>query len=78
MGITIGADYSYNRKFKSPNHQDGTVYLTNLRVCYVDEIKPMLHSVAVDLEKIDKIETSVFTSFSLANQRLDFLSHHQK
>ena len=48
------------RKFKSPNHQDGTIYLTTHRVCYVDEIKPMLYSIGVNLEQIDKIETSVF------------------
>lgn len=49
-------------KFKSPNHQDGTVYLTNHRVCYVDEIKPILYSIGVDLDKIEKIETSVTPS----------------
>ena len=50
---------SYGRKFKSPNHQDGTIYLTSHRICYVDEIKPMLYSIGADLEQIDKIETSV-------------------
>jgi ESCRT-II complex subunit VPS36 len=50
---------SHNSKFKSPNHQDGTIYLTSHRVCYVDEIKPMLYSIGVALEHIDKIETSV-------------------
>jgi Vacuolar protein sorting protein 36 Vps36 len=50
------------RKFKSPNHQDGTIYLTTHRVCYVDEVKPMLYSIGVGLEQIAKIETSV--SFS--------------
>jgi len=59
MGSLSGTREPYSRKFKSPNHQDGTVYLTSHRVCYVDEIKPMLYSIGVNLEQIDKIETSV-------------------
>jgi len=58
-GYTPQHSGSYDRKFKSPNHQDGTVYLTSHRVCYVDEFKPMLYSIGSDLEQIDKIETSV-------------------
>src|SRR5262245_13420738 len=48
-----------NSKYKSPNHQDGTIYLTSHRVCYIDDARPMLDSIAVDLDQIDKIETSV-------------------
>jgi len=59
-----------DRKFKSPNHQDGTIYLTTHRVCYVDEIKPMLYSTGVDLAQIAKIETSVLSLIICSNSRL--------
>jgi hypothetical protein len=59
MGIPTPEIFSKNSKFKSPNHQDGTVYLTSHRICYIDEIKPMLYSISVDLHQTDKIETSV-------------------
>ena len=43
----------YDRKFKSPNHQDGTVYLTSHRICYVDETNPMLYSIGAYLEQTE-------------------------
>ena len=72
VGLYDGYSFTFvdtadsTRKFKSPNHQDGTVYLTTHRVCYVDEIKPMLYSTGVDLAHIAKIETSVPLSLSLS------------
>jgi ESCRT-II complex subunit VPS36 len=63
-GYTLTSTKADDSKFKSPNHQDGTVYLTTHRVCYVDEIKPMLYSTGVDLSQIAKIETSVLPSLA--------------
>jgi len=59
MGAAPLSRWTDCSKFKSPNHQDGTVYLTSHRVCYIDEVKPMLNSIGVGLDQIDKIETSV-------------------
>jgi len=79
MGIAFLERELTNRKFKSPNHQDGTVYLTSHRVCYVDDVKPMLYSIGVDLEQIDKIETSVtLPEITCVDIRLDSLNHHRK
>lgn len=46
----------YNGKHKVPEYQDGVIYLTGSRICYVDGAKPALRSLALDLEAIDRIE----------------------
>lgn len=45
-----------NRKFKLPNQQNGQVYLTSHRICYVDKEAPRKHSVALDLKAIERYE----------------------
>ena len=47
------------RKFKIPDHQNGHMYLTSHRVCYVDNDEPRKRAVAFDLRDIDKVEFSV-------------------
>ncbi|KAF4458931.1 Vacuolar -sorting-associated 36 [Fusarium albosuccineum] len=46
----------YEGKFKLPNHQNGQVYLTSHRVCYVDKKEPRTNSVALDLKDVDRYE----------------------
>ncbi|KAF4632216.1 hypothetical protein G7Y89_g5915 [Cudoniella acicularis] len=46
----------YEGKFKIPNHQNGHVYLTSHRICYVDNKEPRKHSVAIDLKDVDRFE----------------------
>src|SRR5437667_12239661 len=58
-GYLLSPGHANISKFKSPNHQNGNIYLTSHRVCYVDEMKPLLYSIGVELQQIDKIETSV-------------------
>jgi ESCRT-II complex subunit VPS36 len=44
------------RKYKLPNQQNGQVYLTSHRICYVDKEEPRKHSVALDLKDIERYE----------------------
>ncbi|KAH6958408.1 hypothetical protein HG530_010005 [Fusarium avenaceum] len=46
----------YEGKFKLPNQQNGQVYLTSHRVCYVDKQEPRKHSVALDLKDVERYE----------------------
>ncbi|QPG94668.1 hypothetical protein C2857_006695 [Epichloe festucae Fl1] len=46
----------YEGKLKLPNHQNGQVYLTSHRICYVDKIAPRANSVALDLKDVDRYE----------------------
>ncbi|KAL2691559.1 hypothetical protein Neosp_001948 [[Neocosmospora] mangrovei] len=46
----------YEGKYKLPNQQNGQVYLTSHRVCYVDQKEPRTHSVALDLKDVDRYE----------------------
>ncbi|KAF5231605.1 hypothetical protein FAUST_9167 [Fusarium austroamericanum] len=46
----------YEGKFKLPNQQNGQVYLTSHRVCYVDKQEPRKHSVALDLKDVERHE----------------------
>jgi hypothetical protein len=52
------------RKFKLPNHQNGQVYLTSHRICYVDKAEPRKHSVALDLKDVDRFEFYVCRRFT--------------
>ena len=45
-----------DRKYKIPQYQNGRVYLTSHRICYVDNTDPRKHSVAVDLKDVDTTE----------------------
>ena len=44
------------RKFKLPNQQNGQIYLTSHRICYVDKAEPRKHSVALDLKDVERFE----------------------
>lgn len=44
------------RKYKLPNQQNGQVYLTSHRICYVDKADPRKSSVALDLKDIERYE----------------------
>ncbi|KAH7035637.1 EAP30/Vps36 family-domain-containing protein [Microdochium trichocladiopsis] len=46
----------YEGKFKLPNQQNGQVYLTSHRICYVDKQEPRKHSVGLDLKDIERHE----------------------
>ena len=43
-------------KYKLPNQQNGQVYLTSHRICYVDKGDPRKHSVALDLKEVERYE----------------------
>ncbi|ROW02090.1 hypothetical protein VSDG_02495 [Cytospora chrysosperma] len=43
-------------KYKLPNQQNGQVYLTSHRICYVDKADPRKNSVALDLKDIERYE----------------------
>lgn len=44
------------RKFKLPNQQNGQVYLTSHRICYVDKLEPRANSVALELKEVDRYD----------------------
>ncbi|KAK6441912.1 Vacuolar protein-sorting-associated protein 36 [Oleoguttula sp. CCFEE 5521] len=46
----------YEGKFKIANYQNGHVYLTSHRICYVDNAEPRTYSVAVNLKDVDHTE----------------------
>ncbi|KAG6015101.1 hypothetical protein E4U43_005747 [Claviceps pusilla] len=46
----------YEGKLKLPNHQNGQVYLTSHRICYVDKAEPRTNSLALDLKDVDRYE----------------------
>jgi ESCRT-II complex subunit VPS36 len=47
------------RNYKIPAHQNGQVYLTSHRICYVDNEDPRKNSVAIDLKEIERYELYV-------------------
>jgi hypothetical protein len=44
------------RKYKIPDYQNGSVYLTSHRICYVDNEDPRKNSIAIDLKDVDRYE----------------------
>ncbi|KAI0482237.1 EAP30/Vps36 family-domain-containing protein [Xylariaceae sp. FL0804] len=46
----------YEGKYKLPNQQNGQVYLTSHRICYVDKQEPRKHSLALDLKDVERYE----------------------
>ncbi|KAI1333259.1 Vps36-domain-containing protein [Xylariaceae sp. FL0255] len=46
----------YEGKFKLPNHQNGQVYLTSHRICYVDTQNPRKYSLALHLKHVERYE----------------------
>ncbi|KAI9158242.1 Vacuolar protein-sorting-associated protein [Paramyrothecium foliicola] len=46
----------YEGKVKLPNQQNGQVYLTTHRICYVDQAEPRNHSVALDLKDVERYD----------------------
>ncbi|KAI0175818.1 Vps36-domain-containing protein [Hypoxylon sp. FL1284] len=46
----------YEGKYKLPNQQNGQVYLTSHRICYVDKQEPRKHSVALELKDVERYE----------------------
>ncbi|KAK3986538.1 EAP30/Vps36 family-domain-containing protein [Cladorrhinum sp. PSN332] len=46
----------YEGKYKLPNQQNGQVYLTSHRICYVDKAEPRKYSVALDLKDVERYE----------------------
>ncbi|OAA48419.1 EAP30 family protein [Metarhizium rileyi] len=46
----------YEGKLKLPDHQNGQVYLTSHRICYVDKTEPRTRSIALDLKDVDRYE----------------------
>lgn len=54
-----------NRKYKIPDHQNGQVYLTSHRICYVDNDDPRRNSTAIDLKDVDRYEFYVRTDYAI-------------
>ncbi|KAM0265111.1 hypothetical protein ACHAQJ_000263 [Trichoderma viride] len=46
----------YEGKYKLPNQQNGQVYLTSHRICYVDKDEPRKQSAALNLKEVDRYE----------------------
>lgn len=52
----IPANLKACSKQKIPNYQNGQVYLTSHRICYVDKEDPRKFSTAIDLKDVDRHE----------------------
>ncbi|KAK9478059.1 EAP30/Vps36 family-domain-containing protein [Lipomyces japonicus] len=48
----------YEGKEKVPNYQDGRIYLTSHRLCYVDNELPLTNSVTINLQDLKTIQYS--------------------
>ncbi|KAK9453937.1 EAP30/Vps36 family-domain-containing protein [Dipodascopsis uninucleata] len=48
----------YEGRLRIPDYQDGRLYLTSHRVCYVDNTEPLTHSVAINLTDVATIQYS--------------------
>ncbi|KAK0636678.1 EAP30/Vps36 family-domain-containing protein [Bombardia bombarda] len=46
----------YEGKYKLPSQQNGQVYLTSHRICYVDKAEPRKHSIALDLKDVERYD----------------------
>ncbi|KAH7189377.1 EAP30/Vps36 family-domain-containing protein [Fusarium flagelliforme] len=72
----------YEGKFKLPNQQNGQVYLTSHRVCYVDQKEPRTHSVALDLKDVERYE--FYAGFLKSSAKVTLIpkppkrSHHSR
>ena len=53
-----------SRKERIEGHQDGVLYLTSHRLCYVDNVRPTLNSIALDLKIVDRTDLSVIEALS--------------
>lgn len=49
----------YGGKSKLADYQNGHVYVTSHRVCYVDNSQPRERAVAVNLKEVERTELSV-------------------
>ncbi|KAK9367253.1 EAP30/Vps36 family-domain-containing protein [Lipomyces kononenkoae] len=48
----------YDGRFKLDGYQNGRVYLTTHRICYVDNVRSATHSVAIDLSQVHRVQFS--------------------
>ncbi|AEO66353.1 uncharacterized protein THITE_2114393 [Thermothielavioides terrestris NRRL 8126] len=70
----------YQGKYKLPSHQNGQIYLTSHRICYVDKAEPRKHSLALDLKDVERFEfyggflksSAKITLFPKATKRASF------
>ena len=53
-------------KYKIRNQQNGQIYLTSHRICYVDKADPRRYSAAVDLKDVEKYDFYVGSRISAA------------
>ena len=51
FGLTVD-----NSKYKIPEYQNGHVYLTSHRICYVDNVEPRKCSTAIELKNVERYE----------------------
>ncbi|KAK6579748.1 hypothetical protein PZA11_007984 [Diplocarpon coronariae] len=62
------------RKFKIPDHQNGQVYLTSHRICYIDNASPRMNSTAIDLKDVERYEFYPLTQTSARNRAVSNLN----
>ena len=63
-----------NSKYKLPGQQNGQVYLTSHRVCYVDKDEPRKNSAALDLKDVERYEFYVGECLVRSAPRLALIS----
>ncbi|KAG6002703.1 hypothetical protein E4U21_002812 [Claviceps maximensis] len=66
----------YEGKLKLPSHQNGQVYLTSHRICYVDKAEPRTNSLALDLKDVDRYE--VYAGFFKSSPKITIVPRPSK
>ncbi|KAG9238463.1 vacuolar protein sorting protein-like protein [Amylocarpus encephaloides] len=66
----------YEGKYKIPDHQNGHVYLTSHRLCYVDNDDPRKNSLAIDLKDVDRYE--LYTGFLKSSPKITLVPKPSK
>ncbi|KAG5923532.1 hypothetical protein E4U42_004937 [Claviceps africana] len=66
----------YEGKLKLPNHQNGQVYLTSHRICYVDKAEPRANSLALNLKDVDRYEA--YAGFFKSSPKITIFPKHLK
>lgn len=67
----MGGDLMIGSKYKIPQYQNGHVYLTSHRICYVDNEEPRRNSIAIELSNIEKYD--YYVSQTCVLDRVDIL-----
>lgn len=71
IGKLYGSNVLTNSNYKPIGYQDGRVYLTTHRVCYVDNVNPRTHSVYLNLSQVKDVQH--YSGFLRSSPKIAFV-----